>query len=91
MNPSDRADLVAAVARDTGSIYLDAESAVTIAGNGYQVQLPGCQYTGIKISDRAPVVLAPDVLVIHDGTNLRLTEDLITVREEQVREGVLTG
>ena len=81
---SDRAELVATAAKDTGSIHEGATASVEIAGNGYQVQLPGSRQAGLNVGDNAPVVSAVGLLVIHDGTNPRIADDLVTIRNEQV-------
>jgi hypothetical protein len=81
---ADRAALVATAARDTDSVYGGHISTVSVAGNGYQVQLPSCEAAGFRLDDRAPVVPRQGLLVIHDGTHTRLAEDLGTLREEQV-------
>ena len=53
---ADRAELVATAARDIDSIHRGAPATVEIAGNGYQVQLPGCRAAGFHGGDRAPAV-----------------------------------
>ena len=80
----DRAALVASAARDTDSIYEGARAELEVAGNGYQVQLPGCRTAGFEPGTRAPVITAAGALIIHDGTNPRLASDLATIRGEQV-------
>ncbi len=74
-----RANLVAPAARDTGSVYQGGRATVEVAGNGYQVQLPGCVDAGFEEADDAPVLTAPGLLLIHD-TNGRLAEDLVAIR-----------
>lgn len=81
VSASDRAGLIASAARDTDSIYRGTAASVQIAGNGYQVQLPGCQAAGFSTGDRAPVIPAQGLLLIHDGTQRRLAEDLKTQRQ----------
>jgi hypothetical protein len=78
-----RAELVSSAAGDTGSIHVGYPASVTEAGNGYQVQLPGCKAAGFTKGDRAPVHTAPGLLVIHDGTQRRLANDLTTQRHAQ--------
>lgn len=85
------AELVAAAARDTKSIYRAMDASVQIAGNGYQVQLPPARDAGFTKGDRAPCHTACGVLVISrdDGTSAsadaaRLARDLVTLRNEQV-------
>lgn len=83
VSSSNRAELVASAARDTGSVYRGTAASVQIAGNGYQVQLPGCEATGLSEGDRAPAIPAQGLLIIHDGTRGRLAEDLKTQRRGQ--------
>ena len=81
---SHRAELVTAAAQDTGNIHRGGLATVEIAGNGYQVQLPGCRDAGFRLGDTAPVSVGDGVLVIHDGEGSRLAGDLLTLRSEQV-------
>ncbi len=75
-----RANLVASAARDTGSVYPGGRATVEVAGNGYQVQLPGCADAGFEEGDNAPVLTALGLLLIHDGAKGRLAEDLVAIR-----------
>lgn len=77
---SDRAEMVASAARDTRSIHQGRISTMTIAGNGYQVQLPGCESAGFSMGDKGHVRPSDGVLFIHDGSQTRLVEDLMTAR-----------
>ncbi len=79
-----RAELVAAAAGDTDSIHRGGKATVEIAGNGYQIQLPGCREAGFEVGDTAPVRAKKGVLMIHDGRNSQLAGDLFTLRDEQV-------
>ena len=81
---SDRAELVTAAAQDTSSIHRGCLATVEIAGNGYQVQLPGCRDAGFSLDDTAPVSVGDGILIIHDGEESRLAGDLLTLRGEQV-------
>lgn len=81
--PAHRAELVASAARDTDTIHLGATATVSESGNGYQVQLPGCESAGFSLGDSAPAVPAPGVLLIHDGTQRRLAGDLAETRGSQ--------
>ncbi len=81
---TDRADLVSTIATDTASIHEGREASLEIAGNGYQVQLPGCRVAGFHEGTNAPTVTRPGVLVIHDGTASRLARDIATIRDEQM-------
>lgn len=78
---ADRAELVASAARDTDSIHEGAGATLAVAGGGYQVQLPGCKVAGFSKGDRGHVRAADGVLFIHDGTQGRLIDDLMTVRK----------
>lgn len=82
-----RAELVAAAAEDTESVHRGAAASVATAGNGYQVQLPGCQAAGFHEGDRAPARPGAGVLVIHNGSQTRLADDLLTIRDEQGNSG----
>jgi len=81
---SHRAELVAAAARDSSSIHRGGVATVEIAGNGYQLQLPGCRDAGFDVGDKTPAEVGNGVLVLHDGSNTRLANDLLTLRSEQV-------
>jgi len=81
---SHRAELVSTAASDTESIHRGGKATVEIAGNGYQIQLPGCREAGFEERDTAPVRSGAGILVIHDGTKSRLAGDLLTIRDEQV-------
>jgi len=76
----DRAELVATAARDTNSVHHGSTSTLAIAGNGYQVQLPGCKPAGFREGDSGHVRATDDVLFIHDGSNGRLVDDMMTIR-----------
>jgi len=86
VSAADRAALVASAADDTNSIHRGDTAEVAVRGNGYQVQLPGCRTAGFRQGDDGHVVTAPGLLVIHDGTNGRLANDLTTSRVEQRSE-----
>jgi len=77
------AELVAAGAQDTESVYRALDATITAAGNGSQVQLPPAEDAGFEVGDRAPVLTASDILVIHSANTVRLANDLITIRREQ--------
>ena len=81
---SHRAELVASAAGDTDSIHRGEKATVEIAGNGYQVQLPGCRVAGFEIGDNAPVTVEKGVIVIHDASESRLAADLLSIRAAQV-------
>jgi hypothetical protein len=85
------AELVAAAARDTKSIYRAVDASIQTAGNGYQVQLPPAREAGFQEGDRAPCHTGRSVLIIsnNDGTSAgtdaaRLAQDLITIRNDQL-------
>ena len=80
VSPADRAELVATAARDTDSIHEGARATLAVAGNGYQVQLPGCKAAGFLEGDSGHVRATDGVLFIHDGGQGRLIDDLMTVR-----------
>lgn len=84
----DIAELVAASARDTKTIYQAQNASVHISGNGYQVQLPGAEDAGFRVGDTAPCKPASGLLVIHRHSDdaVRLGRDLVSMRREQVNE-----
>lgn len=84
VSAADRAELVASAARDTDSIHEGRTASVAVAGNGYQVQLPGCRTAGFTQGDKAIARPADGVLFIHDGSKGRLSDDLMAIRQEQV-------
>ena len=79
-----RAELVVTAAGDTESIHRGGKATVEIAGNGYQIQLPGCREAGFNEGDTAPVRSRDGVLIIHDGRHSRIAGDLLTIRGAQV-------
>lgn len=81
---SERAELVTAAAQDTSSIHQGGLAKVEIAGNGYQIQLPGCRDTGFTIGDTAPVTVGHGVIIIYNANSRRLADDIHTIREDQV-------
>jgi len=83
VSTSERAALVATATTVTNSIHRGEATELVVRGNGYQVQLLGCKSAGFREGDDAPVTTAPGLLVIHDGTNGRLANDLTTSRVEQ--------
>lgn len=90
---SDRhaAELAASTARDTDSMYRVADTRIQHAGKGYQVQLLPAADAGFDLGDRAPVVTAPHALVIHDGFNARLAEDVADQRRWQAEHDESEG
>jgi len=79
-----RADLISAAAGDTESMHTGYPASIEIAGNGYQVQLPGSQEAGFNVGDDGHVRAKDGVLFVHDGTMGRLIDDLYAIRDEQV-------
>lgn len=80
-----RAHLVATAVSDTESVSPGGTATVEIAGNGYQLQLPGCDRAGLHPGDDGHCATAPGLLFIHDGTQTRLVSDLRAIRTEQLR------
>jgi len=77
-------ELATTAALDTVSIHRVANASLQIAGNGYQVQLPGAADAGFHVSDQAPCVPAPNLLVIAAEDSERVAADIVTIRREQV-------
>jgi hypothetical protein len=79
-----QADLVSAATSETDSIHAGRSSRLAVAGNGYQVQLPGCRPAGFSEGDDTYVHARPGVLLIHDGSQAGLIDILASKRDEQV-------
>lgn len=77
----ERAGLVSAAAGDTDSIHAGRQSTLAVAGNGYQVQLPGAKAAGFPKGTKPDIRAVDGVLFIHGATNDRLVDDLATIRE----------
>ena len=77
-------ELATSAALDTVSIHRVANASLQIAGNGYQVQLPGAADAGFHVGDRAPCTPAPNLLVIAAEGSERVAADIATIRREQV-------
>lgn len=82
---ADRAELVASAARDARSIHQGGYASIQIAGNGYQAELPGAAAAGFDIGTTSPVVPAPGLLAVSDGSadSNRRARDLASLRESQ--------
>ncbi|WP_435158529.1 hypothetical protein [Haladaptatus sp. DFWS20] len=77
-------ELATTAALDTVSIHRVANASLQIAGNGYQVQLPGAADAGFHVGDRVPCTPAPNLLVIAAEGSKRVAADIVTIRREQV-------
>ena len=77
-------ELATSAALDTVSIHRVTDASLQIAGNGYQVQLPGAADVGFHVGDRAPCTPAPNLLVIAAEGSERVAADIVTIRREQV-------
>ena len=78
--------LVADAAWETKSIYQGIDASVQGSGNGYLVQLPGVEDTGLRKGEEVVCRPAPDMLVIHrdaPGVSER-GRDLVRRRKGQV-------
>jgi len=86
VSQSDRAELVSAAARDTDSIHLGQRAKVTVAGNGYQIYLPGCEAAGLHQEQKTGAMPVDGVVFIYksgDKDAVRLAEDLAEIRSDQ--------
>jgi hypothetical protein len=77
-------ELATSAALDTVSIHRVTNASLQIAGNGYQVQLPGAADAGFHVGDRASCTPAPNLLVIAAEGSERVAADIVTIRREQV-------
>ena len=88
VSAADRGRLVAVASRQTGSIYGGQRASMATAGNGYQVQLPGCSDGGFTKDRVAPVVAGPGILAIHrDDRGSDVAQQLVTNRRRQTDGG----
>lgn len=76
-------ELAISAALDTVSIHRVANASLQIAGNGYQIQLPGAADAGFHIGDRAACIPAPNMLIIAAEGTERIGADIVTIRKEQ--------
>ena len=83
VSAAERAEIVSTATTATESIHRGEAATVEIAGNGYQVQLPGAESAGFDVGDTAPVKTSDGLLVIHDGDGRKLAGDVATIRGEQ--------
>ena len=84
INDENIVELATTAALDTVSIHRVANASLQIAGNGYQVQLPGATDAGFHVGDRVPCTPAPNLLVIAAKESGRVAADIATIRREQV-------
>jgi len=70
------AELVMVAISDTDTIFRAANASVQVKGHGYMVTLPPAEDAGFRDGDTAPVIPAPNMLVIvhgkreaHNGTS----------------------
>ncbi|SIR97629.1 hypothetical protein SAMN05421858_4905 [Haladaptatus litoreus] len=84
INNENIVELATSAALDTVSIHRVANASLQIAGNGYQVQLPGAADAGFHVGDRAPCTSAPNLLVIAAEKSTRVAADIAAIRREQV-------
>ncbi|WP_227355939.1 hypothetical protein [Haladaptatus salinisoli] len=80
----DVVELATSAALDTVSIRQIIDSSLQVAGNGYQVQLPGAADAGFHVGDQVPCTPAPNLLVIAAEESRRVAADMVTIRREQV-------
>ena len=83
------AELVMVAISDTDTIFRAANASVQVKGHGYMVTLPPAEDAGFRDGDTAPVIPAPNMLVIvhgkreaHNETS-ELADALHTIRNEQ--------
>lgn len=81
----DRAELVASAARDARSIHQGGYATIQVAGNGYQAELPEAAAAGFEVGTTSPVIPAPGMLVVSDGSagSNRRARDIASLRESQ--------
>lgn len=83
---TDRAEIVATAARETGSIHRGGVSSITQSDDEYEMVLPGpgCTDAGLDTGDRMSIQSAYGVLILHDGTDPRIADVLTSRRQAQI-------
>ena len=84
VSTAQRAEIVSTATTATDSIHRGEAATVEIAGNGYQVQLPGAESAGFDVGETAPVVLSDGLLVIHGDADREIVDLVSTVRDDQL-------
>ena len=84
VSTAERAEIVSTATTATDSIHRGEAATVEVAGNGYQVQLPGAESAGFDVGDTAPVVLSDGLLVIHGDADREIVDLVSTVRDDQL-------
>ena len=84
VSTAQRAEIVSTATTATDSIHRGEAATVEVAGNGYQVQLPGAESAGFDVGDTAPVVLSDGLLVIHGDADREIVDLVSTVRDDQL-------
>ena len=84
VSTAQRAEIVSTATTATDSIHRGEAATVEIAGNGYQVQLPGAESAGFDVGDTAPVVLSDGLLVIDGDADREIVDLVSTVRDDQL-------
>ena len=84
VSTTERAEIVSTATTATDSIHRGEAATVEIAGNGYQVQLPGAESAGFDVGETAPVVLSDGLLVIHGDADREVVDLVSTVRDDQL-------
>jgi len=84
VSTAERAEIVSTATEATDSIHRGEAATVEVAGNGYQVQLPGAESAGFDVGDTAPVVLSDGLLVIDGDADREVVDLVSTVRDDQL-------
>ena len=84
VSTAQRAEIVSTATTATDSIHRGEAATVEVAGNGYQVQLPGAESAGFDVGETAPVVLSDGLLVIHGDADREIVDLVSTVRDDQL-------
>jgi hypothetical protein len=79
-----RADIISKAAGATESMHGGIPAKLAQAGNGYQVNLPEARTAGFEVKQDVLVRDSDAMLVIHDGTNAGVADDLQELRREQM-------
>lgn len=86
----NRSDIIKKAVDGTQSIHRGEKATVEMAGNGYQIQLPGCQEAGINKGDTLSILVADGLVILFSKKRDRdLATDLLRTRQKQIKNNSL--
>lgn len=82
---NQRAYVVTAAAKDSGSLYKDSKAVIHATGEGVKTQLPGAEAPGFDAEDTVSLHTANHLLLVTDRSAdaNRLAQGLVSIRRDQ--------